>query len=75
MIKFMELLNEARAKKMKSKDLAKILLENPDNFVTISIDISKSDDNWGKRCFSNEIVEVTKQGKQTTIIAIGEIND
>ena len=57
---------------MKNKEVAKILLENPDDDFVISIDPNFSD--VGTRVFATRIVEVLKNGKETIICMDGKLN-
>lgn len=55
---------------MKAKELAEILLKNPEAKVTLSLS------NETEQIFADEIIEVTKQGnKQVTIVADIKLND
>lgn len=61
---------------MKAKDLAEQLLKNPEFEVTVSVDISKGEDDYDHRAFGEEILEVMveKSCKQITILTVGETN-
>jgi len=52
---------------MINKMLAKLLLENPNNIATISIDISTSEEDFDKRAFSDNIVEVIKNCQENPV--------
>lgn len=58
---------------MKAKELAELLLEYPDQEVTVSVDISKGENDAGNRAFG-EIVEFVNHGNELTLICRGETN-
>jgi hypothetical protein len=46
---------------MKAKDLIKELEKNPDWEVTVSVDISKNEDENDRRAFGEQIIEVINE--------------
>jgi hypothetical protein len=61
---------------MKAKDLIKELEKNPDWEVTVSVDISKNEDENDRRAFGDEIIEVVNENSsnQFTICFTGYDN-
>ncbi len=43
---------------MKAKELAEILLENPDAEVSVSVDVSTCEGDSGRRAFGEDVFEV-----------------
>lgn len=61
---------------MTSHQLAKQLLKHEDQAVTVSVDISTGDDDFGKRAFGI-VTSIQEEEKPhgITILAEGEINE
>jgi hypothetical protein len=59
---------------MKAKELAEILLERPEKEVTVSVDISKGEDDAELRAFGNDIIEVMHTTSETVLICTGKTN-
>jgi hypothetical protein len=60
--------------KMKAKELAELLLERPEKEVTVSVDISKGEDDAELRAFGNDIIEVMHTTSETVLICTGKTN-
>jgi hypothetical protein len=59
---------------MKAKELIELLEKDPELEVTISIDISTSEKDIGKRAFSTDIIEVMKSGNELVLLSEGYVN-
>jgi hypothetical protein len=58
---------------MKAKELAELLLENPDHIVDVSVDISKDEKDTGARTFG-KIIDMVNSARGTTLVCTGELN-
>jgi cell division protein FtsB len=65
---------ERRGGEMKAKELAELLLERPEKEVTVSVDISKGEDDAELRAFGNDIIEVMHTTSETVLICTGKTN-
>ena len=59
---------------MLAQDLAEMLMEHPDWKVSVSVDISKGEDDWQLRAFG-EIVEVMNDNGSFVILCTGQTNE
>jgi hypothetical protein len=59
---------------MKAKELAELLLERPEKEITVSVDISKGEDDAELRAFGDDIIEVMHTTSETVLICTGKTN-
>lgn len=59
---------------MNARELAEELMRHPDKDVTVSVDISKDENDWERRAFG-EIVEVMNDPYSLVLICIGKTNE
>lgn len=60
---------------MKAKEIAEKLLKNPELEVRCSVDISTGQEDFGRRVFGEEAVEVVIEEHEIMICFTGELND
>ena len=62
--------------KLKAKDLIKVLEEYPDFDVNVSVDISTSEEDAFKRCFSTEFLDdILVQNEEILLFFAGYVNE